>query len=188
MKYRLLVLLVILTIWEVKSQNVSKQLFFNISYFGILGTHPGVKLGVQYPIFNFGDANSKTSVHQMIGATNMIFYFHRRNQLGLGINFEIGYRNRKVKGISKELMAGLGYLRTFLPNKVYEFHGNDQVAQRSFLGANHLLKTISLGLGKISGHQIDSDLWLIRPTLLQIKPYNTKRTLNFALDVGYQFK
>ena len=133
-------------------------------------------------------ANSKTSVHQMIGATNMIFYFHRRNQLGLGINFEIGYRNRRVQGVSTELMAGLGYLRTFLPNKVYEFQGDDQIVQRSYLGANHLLKSISLGFGSISGQHIDSDLWLIRPTLLQIKPYSIKKTLNFALDVGYQFK
>lgn len=188
MKYKFILILIILIYYEARSQDKIDQLYFNISYFGILGTHPGIKLGVQYPLVTFNKSEPSTQLHQMIGSPNVIFYFHRRNQLGIGFNIELGYKNKQETKINKEMMLGIGYLRTFIPNKVYEFSNGNFLNNNSLIGSNHFIKTLSLGIGKNINDGIHSDFWMIKPTLLHLKPYNTKTSLNFALDVGYQFK
>ncbi len=115
---------------------------------------------------------------------HLYFYFHRRNQIGLGGTFQFSFRNRKDKGLNKEVALGLGYLRTFLPNKIYQFNGSEP-GKRS---TGQLLKMISLGGGRSLGSSIGSDFWMIKPTLMHIKPFGIGSTLNFAMDAGVNFQ
>lgn len=163
-----------------------KQPFFNVSYFGVLGTHPGIKISVQCPLATLNQ--SEIAVSQFITAPSLLLYFHRRNQIGLGFNLELGYRNREIDRTNLELMLGLGYLRTILPNRVYDFEPDGSYTKRSLLGQSHLLKSLSIGLGKNTGDQLDELFWMVKPTLFHLKPYNTRSTLNFAIDAGLYFK
>lgn len=188
MKYAIIFVFTIFTQYNLWCQSVSDQSYFSISYFGILGTHPGVKFGFQKPLATINRTQTNTNLNEIIAATNVIIYFHRRNHLGWGLNLEIGYRNKKFEKTNKEVMFGIGYLRSLLPNPVYEFNPDNTFSRKKFSGTNHLLKTVSLGLGANKGENINSNFWLLKPTLLHLRPFNTKSTVNFALDVGYHFQ
>ncbi len=158
-----------------------------ISYFGVLGTHPGIKVGIQYPVATLNGLSSEKQLHQIIASPNVIVYFHRRNHLGVGAQLQVGYQMRQLRGINVDVMAGVGYLRTIIPNTVYDFDETGGPVRKKWLGTGHFLKTAGLGLGKTIGSSVDSDFWMIRPTLLQISPYGTGDILNMAIDAGYYF-
>ena len=168
-------------------QEDPNRFYFSISYFGILGTHPGLKVGVQRPLVNLGSADTDQRRDQLFGSANLIVYFHRRHQLGLGCTAEVGFRNRVAGGTNKEIALGIGYLRTFLPNRMYDFDVNDPPSVRRFRGAGHFLKLGSVGLGGNRGGDLNGSFWMIKPTLFHIRPFNTRSTFNFALDAGYYF-
>jgi hypothetical protein len=84
----------------------------------------------------------------------------------------------------KEIAFGLGYLRTFLPNRVYSFDQTHPPEKST----GQFLKMISLGLGKSFDPKIGSNFWMIKPSLMHLKPFNTGTTLNFALDAGVYFQ
>jgi hypothetical protein len=186
MKISFVLLVLILLPNRAHSQEISNQSTFSISYFGILGTHPGVKFGIQHPITTFN--KSLESQKQLISGANVIVYLHRRNQIGLGFNIELGYRDYQVFKNPKEVMFGLGYLRTFLPNKAYIFDQEGALSTKLFSGSSHLMKSVSVGIGKNPNNTINSDFWMIKPTVFHIKPFNSGSTLNFAIDAGYYFK
>lgn len=184
MRYKILFFL-FLVAGRLYSQDAQNQVFFHISYFGILGTHPGLKIGLRFPLLTLSGKRSTSRRQQIVGSPGMILYFHRRNQVGTGVNFEIGYSDNKPGKTNKEVMMGLGYLRTFVPNRLFD---PEDSSPRSPKGINHLIKTVSIGFGKSTGRDIQSDFWMIKPTLLHIKPYNTGTTINFAVDAGYYFQ
>ena len=169
-------------------QNMTGRPYLTISYFGVLFTHPGVKIGVQYPVHTFDRKDAASALNEMVGAANLLVYFHRRNHIGAGVNAEMGFRSRKIGGTNKEVFFGLGCLRTIRPNVVYDFDDELPGRKRRFLSQGHLLKTASIGLGGNAGGDIFAASWNIKPTLMHIRPYNTRSTLNFALDAGYQFQ
>ena len=171
-----------------RSQSVSDDLYFGISYFGVLGTHPGFKIGIHYPIATLNQKDQAEKLDQVIGSASAIFYFHRRNHIGLGFNLELGFRNKQVDGLNKEVHFGVGYLRKFIPNKVYDFDGNEPLRERRFLGSSHFLKTGSIGFGRTVKNEITANSWSIKPTFFHIKPFNQGSILNFAFDAGYQFR
>lgn len=156
--------------------------YLTVSYFGILGTHPGLKIGLEHPIVNWSKDKVGRSNEGLLGA-NIIFYYHRRNQIGLGGTLEFGYRNLRVNGLHKSVNLGIGYLRTFLPNKVHDFDRTNSPSK----GTGYFLKTIGIGIGRSFHTEMDSDFWMIRPTILHLSPFNMGSTLNFALDAGVYF-
>lgn len=188
MKHALFPLLILLFIRPAIAQKPAPGTYFNISYFGILGTHPGLKIGLQQPILTFNREKREKRLDQLLGAVNLVFYFHRRNQLGLGATAELGFRKRPFNGLNTEAWLGLGYLRTIIPNLVYDFDDQQPGTTRRWIGSGHLLKTASLGLGWNIKPTADPGFWMIKPTLMHLKPFNVGNTLNFALDAGYHFQ
>jgi hypothetical protein len=186
MRTKLLLLLLTGFLLQLTGQDNGNRLHVNISYFGILGTHPGIKVGVQYPLLTINEGKSVEKLDQLLGAANFIFYYHRRNQIGTGFNVELGYRHRKINGLNKEVFLGVGYLRSFLPNATYDFDGENGMVRKRSLGKNQLFKTAAIGLGRNSGENFTSDFWVIKPTLLHLKPFNRGSAINFALDAGFQ--
>ncbi len=188
MKTKLLLLFLMLISKGLYAQDThQKGIQFNISYFGILGTHPGIKLGLQYPLADLQKASTTDQLNQIVGAANFIFYYHRRNQIGTGFTLELGLRSRKQNGLNKEIFFGAGYLKTFLPNTVYDFDAEQGIIAKRSFSRNHFLKTAALGLGKNINGDLGANFWTIKPTLLHLRPFNQKGVFNFALDAGLQF-
>jgi hypothetical protein len=187
MKTKLLILLLVVIINCLQAQDGRHGgIQFNIAYFGILGTHPGIKLGLQYPLANLQQAQNMDQLNQIVGAANVIFYYHRRNQMGTGFNLELGFRSRQQDGLNKEFFIGAGYIRTFFPNTVYDFDGESGMTVKKTLGRSHLLKTASIGLGRNINGDLNANFWTVKPTLLHFRPFNRKGVFNFALDAGVQ--
>lgn len=188
MKIKLLLLLLFLLSNTLQAQeNNGRNTYFNISYFAILGTHPGIKLGIQYPFAQLNKTQQLERSQELLGAANMIFYYHRRNQIGLGFNLELGFRHRKQDGLNKEVFIGAGYLRTILPNKVYDFDTGEAPIIRGSAGRHHFLKTAAIGLGRNLDGELNNTFWNIKPTLHHLRPFNRKGGFNFALDAGLHF-
>lgn len=162
--------------------------YFHISYFGLLGTHPGLKFGWQYPIINFQELHPEQRSQQLLAGVNGIFYYHRRNHIGLGFDLELGFRNRKSAGMNKEVAIGMGYLWSFLPGKLIDFDRPEPGNHPARLKTVQLLKTASIGLGRQMDGRVDANFWMIRPTLMHLRPFNTGSTFNFAIDAGWYFK
>lgn len=178
----------LLITFGLSGQEMGKRPYLTVSYFGVLFTHPGVKIGVQYPVHTFDRKDASSNLNEFVGAANLLVYFHRRNHIGAGVNVEMGFRSRKMGGTNKEVFLGLGYLRTIRPNVVYDFDDELPGRKRRFLSLGHLMKTAAIGLGGNIDGDLFADSWAIKPTLMHISPYNTRSTLNFALDAGYQFR
>lgn len=174
------------TFWllNMQAQTRDYQPYFSISYFGLLGTHPGLRIGVAYPVFQVNKQDLALKRDEVLVGAYLLFYYHRRNQLGLGGDFQFSFRSQRAKGMHKEIAFGLGYLRTFLPNRVYSFD-QPHPPEKS---TGQFLKMLSLGLGKSFDPKIGSNFWMIKPTLMHLKPFNTGTTLNFALDAGVYFQ
>ena len=178
----------LLIAFGLSAQDMTSRPYLTISYFGVLATHPGIKIGVQYPVHTFNRRDVATNLNQVIGAANLLLYFHRRNHIGAGANLEFGFRSKKMGGTNKEIFLGLGYLRTMRPNITYDFDQPSPMQKRRFTGAGHWIKTAAIGLGRSMDGDVFADSWAVKPTLMYVKPYNTRSTLNFALDAGYQFR
>ncbi len=167
------------------AQSVETQPYFSISYFGLLGAHPGIKFGFQYPVASFQKEDAGRNLDQIVAGANVLIYYHRRNHLGMGVAAELGFRNRRYRGLNKEAFASLGYLRTFRPNRAYRIKDDGEMTFTRWSGQSHLLKTVGLGLGWNQAGQIPGDFFMVRPTLLHLKPFGTAHTLNVAFDVAW---
>lgn len=136
-----------------------------------------------HPVWQPKGQPDRTQTNEGLAGISLLFYYHRRNQIGLGGTLELAVRNRRAEGTNKELALGIGYLRTFLPNKVYHFDHAEPLKKSS----GQLLKSLALGLGRSFHSRLDANFWMIRPTLLHLRPFNRGSTLNFTLDAGIYF-
>jgi hypothetical protein len=161
------------------------QPYFSLSYFGVLGTHPGVKIGWSYPLATINQDPTGDQMTQLTGGANVVIYFHRRNHLGVGIYPELSIRHRRAEGISAALSAGAGYLRAFRTARQY---ADKHATPRRWMGQSFFLKTAALGVGGNTGRSLRDNFWMIQPSLLQLSPFGTGSQINFALDAGYYFK
>lgn len=163
---------------------------FRIGYFGILGTHPGIKIGIEYPLTTFGETEELNRQDQILASGNLMLYFHRGNHIGLATNLELGFRSRKFNRPNYELFGGFGYLWQIRPNKLYDFdvEEDDPVQLKRFFTQAHQLRTLGIGIGGNRSRNLEDDFWSIRPTLLHIRPFSTGTSYNFALDASYLFR
>lgn len=189
MKTKILFFILMAITYGLYAQDIHKGgIQLNISYFGILATHPGIKLSLQHPFADLQKASATDQINQIVGAANIIFYYHRRNQIGTGFTVELGLRSRKQNGLNKEIFFGAGYLKTFLPNPVYDFDTKQGMTVNRSFKRHHFLKTAAPGLGKNINGDLNANFWTIKPTLLHLRPFNRKGVFNFALDAGLQIQ
>ncbi|MCB0638539.1 MAG: hypothetical protein KDC54_18040 [Lewinella sp.] len=160
----------------------------NLSYFGVLGTHPGLKIGLAWPVASWPGEDGDAGLSQLIAGPSLIVYFHRRNHLGLGLQAELGFRHRRPAGFQLETMAGVGVLRAWRPERMYDFDRAADGPPRHWSGQSFFLKTVSLGLGGRVGNRHGDDRWLLKPTLLHTRPYATASHFNIAIDAAFQFQ
>ena len=92
--------------------------------------------------------------------------------------------------MNQEISLGIGYLHTFIsqPDLMILIMKNGLTQKGNILGQGHLMKTGAIGLGGNRGADLSSDFWMIKPTMMHLKPFGTDKTLNFALDAGFQLR
>ncbi|KPM47661.1 hypothetical protein [Jiulongibacter sediminis] len=154
----------------------------SFSYFGEMLTHPGFKLNAGFPLKTWKGNNPKVIQKSIILSTGIGFFYHKRYQTGLFFIPEISYQRHQKKGKFIEMGAGLGYLKTLIPNS-FEVHDSEirQVtASHSYLSSNVFL-VFGKGLRSIKKKQAS---YFVKPQLLLAAPGFPSVTGYFALELG----
>lgn len=162
-----------------------------VSYFGESITHPGLKLGMEYSIWNKTGVRNKKNGKQLPYRRELLLigslsgYVHPRNHVGMLLGGEIGYRNVRKKGFMYEASAGIGYLHTFLQGDTYTVNDHSKVDQVSLAGQPNLSFLLSVGIGK--DYRLVHNkpwAWHIKTTAFTQYPYGSKFMYHYAMEVG----
>lgn len=192
-KITLMTLVFCLSAIVVHAQNLP----INISYFGENALHPGLKIGVEYGLwekdktknrwlFNRNDKiGPEVKTKQLFVAGNLGFYNHANNHTGVFLIPEIGYRRTKHrKGSFLETSLGLGYLQRIYNIDTYEAGSTEPFKG----GQSQFLTTFSVGFGRNLSFRRDLPLsWYVKPTVMLAMPQAHTAVPNAALDIGVRF-
>jgi hypothetical protein len=143
----------ILSIYGQDSTKIIRLNGIGISYLGENLSHYGFKIKTEFPIFiknktktrHNGNTINKQKVIFVAG--NFGSYIHKRNNVALFVNSEIGYRKIRKKGFKYEFLLGLGYLHTFLLGDTYEVSDDGSINRVNLAGQSNLMVPFSFGIG-----------------------------------------
>ena len=168
-----------------------------LSYFGENYAHYGLKITTELPLLTKNKVKTKNS-GKIVNKRKEIFitgniggYFHKRNNIGVFIGSELGYRKTRKKGFKYEFLLGLDYLHTFLQGDTYEVSNDGNVKRVKLAGQSNLMIPISIGFG------YDLNYYYKKPISVSIKPgffiqypYNIAVAVRPTIDFGiyYYFK
>jgi hypothetical protein len=162
-----------------------------VAYFGKSVTRPGIKAGTSCAISSFkprirGKGDSVT--RQLFLLPNIGAYYHFNNHIGLFLNAETGCRVTWPGGFFWQVEAGAGFLRTFLPGKVYEVNNSGESIRIMFAGSNQFMPSAGITLGKDFANRTKK----LRAYYGRIGgflqyPYNTMWLPSITLELGATF-
>ena len=176
----------------------TKKLEYQFSYFGEFIAHPGVKLGVNYPIWQKAKSKdrqkknyllTKTKIKQWKIGTNAAFYHQVNNHNGYLWNVELTYQTIKTKSKKPNKLKyfdasfGLGYYHYELIGKTFQSTENDFEEING--NGNALMPTLAVAWGRNIRFMKETDVrYYVKPTLLFEMPAGTSFHTRFALEIG----
>jgi hypothetical protein len=169
----------------------------NVAYYGIMTFHPGIKLGVDYPILRLVNKRQNGFLHdiglmrkqstvrwQLWLSGNIMTYHHKKNHVGLLLIPELTARRISHSGWYADISLGTGYARYFLPT-TYQVSNNNTVEQVNNAGRTYVALTFAPAFGlDRSIKKANAARWYMKPNLLLLMPYNQAITLNYAFEFG----
>ncbi|MGA9521692.1 MAG: hypothetical protein WBV82_09520 [Myxococcaceae bacterium] len=148
------------------------------AYFGEFASHPGLLIGGELPLAESGG-------HRLFAGANVGTYWHQRHSVGAFAGAELGYRHTFNFGLRAELLAGAGYLRTFLAAPVYAPDANGTMTEVQDGGRSALMPSTAFGLGWHFDRARNGPLAAFaRVQLFWQYPYNNAALIHPALQVG----
>ncbi|MEZ4773284.1 MAG: hypothetical protein R3D00_08880 [Bacteroidia bacterium] len=173
------------------AQNL-KPATINISYLGELATHPGLKVGLTYPVKSWEKSriNNKGKEKSILTAFEIspsagVFY-HRDYQTGIFVLPEMGFSRQNGKGNYKAVGIGVGYMRTQVPH-VYEIHADGEIG-KIHAGYNYFVTNYSLTFGKDLSIKRNIPVGIfIKPQVMYAVPNYNGGILYFALEAGLNY-
>ena len=189
MSLLLLLFTLVLTVKAQKGRSAS----LSIAYFGEMLTHPGVKIGLNYNLLGW-TKNKRTRRGQersvdknLLLQPSLGIFYHERYQAGLMVLPEWSLLRQNERGGHFSVGAGVGYLRTFIPN-TYEVSASGEISKVT-AGHDYLLTSYFISFGKDFSVQKDLPFgYFIKPQFLYAAPNFPKGVGYFALELGLQFK
>lgn len=166
------------------SQEIKKpKLMYSIGYYGETITHTGINFGIEYYPFQ----NDK---FQMILATNVGGYVHKRNNSSLFIREQWGQRVTFKNGIFIDEFLGVGYLHHFTHGgEIYEVLPNGAVISSPNNGRSMIMPSVAIGTGYDFSKKTKTNLiFYIRPELFWKAPFNGYYLTHLALNTGFILK
>lgn len=172
-----------------------QQVAVRVSYFGENMFHPGLKMGIEYPlkvkemIKTKKNGNTKRRGLAWIMATNLGFYRHKKNHSGLFLNGEFGGRFITHKAKKLDFALGLGYIRTILDGETFIVDDQGQVQSKSTTGQGGFMPSISIGWGQDFYWKKKSPwAWHIKGQYFFQIPYNAALLLRTGMEVGVSYR
>ena len=153
-----------------------------LAYYGETLSHPGVMLGAV-----FLPVHSPSYRHALLVRPQLGWYLHPHNHHGLFVDAELGYRfraDRKAKGFTTNVQAGLGYHHSFVTGLVYTREGDEILARRD-RGRPTFMPSGSLGLGyDLSARALAPVEPFVQLQMFGRYPFNGYTLFGFAVQVG----
>lgn len=173
------------------AQNL-KPATINVSYFGELATHPGLKVGVTYPVKSWEKSRVKNNGKEKSILTafelspSAGFFYHRAYQTGIFVLPEVAFSRKNGKGNYKAIGIGTGYMRTQVPH-VYEINAGGEIG-KIHAGYNYFVTNYSLTFGKDFSVKRNLPVGIfIKPQIMYAVPNYNGGILYFALEAGLSY-
>lgn len=172
-----------------------QQTAIRVAYFGENMFHPGVKIGIEYPLkakemikTKKNDKVKRRGLAWITGA-NLGFYRHKKNHTGLFLNGEFGGRFLTHKAKKIELSIGMGYIHTILDGETFTVDSGGQVSSKGITGQGGLMPSISLGWGKDLYWKNKSPWgWHLKGQYFFQIPYNAALLLRTGIELGLSYR
>lgn len=151
---------------------------FSLSYFGEMGTHPGLRLSATYALADWQKQRNPSIKKSFLLESSVGFFYHRRYQTALFFLPELELAQMRPNGRTFGFGLGLGYLRTFVPN-TFEVEDDGRV-NKTPAGHQYLLSSVFIAFERPLG----SVHFFIKPELLYAVPNFPKGVGYFAFEFG----
>jgi len=187
-----------------KNNDEIEKLSVRVAYYGIYTFHPGLKVGVEYPIkrkvkeisklpifYKLGiyKSNKIKTIHKdWISSANFAMYKHKDNNTGFMLNGELARRRTGGHNLYREINMGFGFLKTFLPT-TYEMTETGDIDKKFLPG--HLYGVINFGFAlgiDFSINEASKIAMYMKPTYFLMFPNNSLFAVNSALEVGITYR
>ena len=157
------------------------KIAFKLDYFGELGLHPGLTVGVDYTL----KRNNWATVHWDVDLGG---FWHRWNNTSLFLKSTIGTRFA-AGSLFADLNVGVGYMHSFSAGTVYQKAPSGGIEKVTNWGYSHFMPNASLLLGWDGTRKRNSPFTVhIGPEVYLQSSFNHIYLLHIAAKVGITYK
>ncbi len=159
----------------------NERVAFKFNYFGELGLHPGMTVGVDYTL----SKNNHLTVHWDIDLGG---YWHRWNNTSVFLKSTIGTRFA-AGPVFADINAGIGYMHSFAAGTIYQRASDGGVEKASNRGHAHFMPNMSFLLGW-DGTRNGKQRWTIHfgPEVYLQSSFNHIFLPHIAMNAGITYK
>jgi hypothetical protein len=184
--------LIVIAFWATAGV-LGAQNSISLAYFGETITHPGLKVGISFPLYEWEkhkmlrNGREKLLAKRIDLSPQLGFYYHQDYQTGLFVLPELSYNRQNAKGNYTALGLGTGYMHTRVP-RVYDFDANGEIEQvRS--GHHYFISNYFATFGKDFSVKkgIPFSIYA-KPQLMHALPNAGKGIWYFVLELGLSVK
>ena len=169
------------------------QSTISLGYFGETITHPGLKVGLCFPLHQWErhkmlrNGQEKLLDKRIDLSPQLGFYYHQNYQTGLFVLPELSYKRQNARGNYTALGLGAGYMHTRVP-KVYNFDANGEI-ERIGAGYHYFVSNYFVTFGKDLSIKTEIPLSIYtKPQLMYALPNARNGIWYFALELGLSVK
>jgi len=193
MRGPLFIILFTVSVTSALGQIVFMPSNISVSYVGEMITNPGAKISLNYTLKHWrsiskdGRGLAKTHIKNYQLNFSGGFFYHKRYQTALFFLPEFEYHSANRKGRFWGVGAGLGYMRTLIPN-TFEVNENGEVNSVN-AGHNYGLASIYLTFGR-DFYIAKNKNWkyFIKPQYVMAIPGFPNITSYFLLELGVAYR
>lgn len=152
---------------------------FGLGYFGELGVHPGLVLGMEIE-------HHQTDRFSLVPKINLGYYSHVRNHTAIFLEHQMLLRRLIGKRLFLESGIGVGVMLPILNEAVYKVDASGNVSSGKQLMNPDFMPSFNLGLGALLNPESESlrMVW-IRPKMFWQYPYNHVALPHVAVQIGF---
>ncbi len=178
------------------------RLEWEAAYFGELATHPGIKLGANYPFGHRLKVKEKLKPykgpyqllkkHQWVAGGNLIFYHQPHNHNGFLVNAELGRRRIKHKSFRRtrytlwEIDLGVGYYHYLLTGTTFRPTNGGFESSRG--QGTALMPSLSFSWGRsLRSAKPKAGFIYVKINTLYEVPFGTGFQMRLGLESGVVF-
>jgi len=170
----------------------SNKIPLNISYYGNLVIHPGIKIGADWNLLMIHKTKEKKRKTKVIRkilyvSPNVAFYYHNNSNIGIIPSAEVGWRRYNNKLFYREVDFGLGYFHKFNMGETWEVT-NDKIEKKISSSRGYFTPSLSVAFGKVFLRKEKEPVTaFVKINANNLLHYNANSVLELSFELGFKF-